>query len=24
MQSPRYALKDKLVIAKNLDEVWSV
>jgi len=23
MQSPRYALKDKLVIAKNLDEVWS-
>ena len=24
MQSPRYALKEKLLIAKNLDEVWSV
>lgn len=24
MQSPRYALKEKLVLAKNLDEVWSV
>jgi hypothetical protein len=23
MQSPRYALKDKLLAAKNLDEVWS-